>query len=78
MRHQESASLSALAQSFEKPPWHESKEEEEASAQAQVQKKQDEAEVQVNFLLTEATEAETREARGQGRWYKFLACMPTN
>ena len=43
------ASLSALPQSFEKPPCHESKEEGKASVRAQVQKKKDEAEVQVNL-----------------------------
>ena len=43
--------------------------------QAKAQKKKDEAEVQVNLYPMEATKAETREARGQGRWYKLLNCL---
>ena len=43
--------------------------------QAKAQKKKDEAEVQVNLYPMKATKAETREARGQGRWYKLLNCL---
>ena len=49
--------------------------EEEVNVQAEAQKKKDEAEVQVNSYTTEATEAETVKARGQGRWYKVFDCM---
>ena len=49
--------------------------EEEENAQTEEQKK-DEAEVQGNWSTTQATEGETSEAGGQGRWYKLLSCMP--
>ena len=51
--------------------------EEEENVQTEEQKKKDEAEVKGNWYTMEATEAETREARGQGRWYRLLDCMPT-
>ena len=60
---------------MEKPPYLGSKVEEEVNVQAEAQKKKDEAEVQVNSYTTEATEAETVKARGQGRWYKVFDCM---
>ena len=62
----------ALAPSSEKPPRHESEAEEEANTQAEVPKKKDEAGGQGDFIPTEATRAETREARGQGCWYELL------
>ena len=43
--------------------------------QAKAQKEKDEAEVQVNLYTLEATKAETREARGQGRWHELLNCL---
>ena len=43
--------------------------------QAKAQKEKDEAEVQVNLYTMVATKAETREARGQGRWHELLNCL---
>ena len=43
--------------------------------QAKAQKEKDEAEVQVNLYTMEASKAETREARGQGRWHELLNCL---
>lgn len=69
--------VSALAPSFEKPPYHEREEKEGANTQAEVQKKKGEAEVQVDLYIHGSHRSSTREARGQGHQYELLDYMLT-